>query len=68
MSTAWMICVYVLQLQQIPSRAPPSEEWDGAAAYEAAQWDKEFPRDYYEKPPLQGFYYTPQPGLIQHYA
>jgi len=49
-------------------RAPPSEEWDGAAAKEAAQWSDKFPRDYYEKPPLKGFFYTPKTDLIQRYS
>ena len=55
-------------MQAVAPRQEPSEEWDGAAAREAAQWSNKYPRDYYEKPPLQGFYYTPKTDLIQRYA
>jgi len=55
-------------MQQIAARAPPSEEWDGAVAKEEGQWNDKIPLDYYEKPSLQGFFYTPTAGLIQHYA
>jgi len=54
--------------QQLARPPAPSEEWDGAAAKEAALSNDKFPRDYYEKPPLQGFYYTPKPNLIQQYG
>jgi len=60
-----LFCVGITQ--QMAARGPPREEWDGAAAKEEAVWNSKFPRDYYEKPPLQGFYYTPTPGLIQQY-
>jgi len=54
--------------QEVPAAAPPREEWDGAVAKESAPWNNKFSSDYYDKPPLQGFYYTPKPGLIQQYA
>jgi len=57
----------MVALQPSDERQRPIEEWDGAAAKEAALWNNR-PKDYYEKPPLQGFFYTPQPGLIQHFA
>jgi len=48
--------------------AQPAEEWDGAVAKEAALWNPNFPKEYYDKPPLQGFYYTPNTNLIQNYS
>jgi len=63
----WELTVAMISQERM-SWQPPSEEWDGAAAKEAAQWSNKYPQDYYEKPPLQGFYYTPQQNLIQRYS